>query len=448
VACGTVAFGALVVASACSGLHLQQRDEASFVRGPYNSAFFWRHREEFRFQGAIHVAHALQHDRLELTPLADHEAVDARTDAEYLEAARHPPLTGPTMMLYGPHVGQAIWNLYRAIDWTHQHHEQTYDILMDRDIAWNEKAAWTERAVRAYLVRQQGIARSEAPLDVTMRRAGVMGKPYTTLFRNEYPESNDFFYMAHWWHPVIYEAVMISGNDEEQDSAVRDTHALTPQVLADRPKRMLLSREAMPRYARLSPESANIFDNLHMLHGIAYDILAYEGWTMDEKRRELDRVIAAMSHQPGDEQLARKFALPYPDMDARVYADWMRGSDGEMTRIMFEMLEDMWPGMSPDGSREPPAAALEQMRLKLQPGMQPGEVPGSLMEAIGHVVPGMKHDPASMQPGTTPRKMIDAMLAGWQRRYGAMPNVAPIDMSSDPVLHPALAASGPSEEAR
>jgi hypothetical protein len=159
-------------------------------------------------------------------------------------------------------------------------------------------------------------------------------------------------------------------------------------------------------------------------------------------------VIAAMSHQPGDEQLARKFALPYPDMDARVYADWMRGSDGEMTRIMFEMLEDMWPGMSPDGSREPPAAALEQMRLKLQPGMQPGEVPGSLMEAIGHVVPGMKHDPASMQPGTTPRKMIDAMLAGWQRRYGAMPNVAPIDMSSDPVLHPALAASGPSEEAR
>jgi hypothetical protein len=32
---------------------------------------------------------------------------------------------------------------------------------------------------------------------------------------------------------------------------------------------MVLSREIMPRYSRMSPESANIFDNLHMLHGIA-----------------------------------------------------------------------------------------------------------------------------------------------------------------------------------
>jgi hypothetical protein len=26
--------------------------------------------------------------------------------------------------------------------------------------------------------------------------------------------------------------------------------------------------------------------NLHMLHGIAYDILAYEGWTIRQKRSE------------------------------------------------------------------------------------------------------------------------------------------------------------------
>ena len=45
--------------------------------------------------------------------------------------------------------------------------------------------------------------------------------------------------------------------------------------MPDRPGRMLLSREIMPRYARMSPESENIFDNLHMLHGIAYSILAF-----------------------------------------------------------------------------------------------------------------------------------------------------------------------------
>src|SRR5690606_38514284 len=118
------------------------------------------------------------------------------------------------------------------------------------------------------------------PLDVTMRRAGVMTKPYFTYFRNAYPKSNDFFYAAHWWHPVLYEALMIAGNDGEQEDAVRAVADLFFRVvLEDRPKRMLLLREAAPRYSRFSPESANIFDNLHMFHGIVYDILAYEGWT-------------------------------------------------------------------------------------------------------------------------------------------------------------------------
>jgi hypothetical protein len=76
---------------------------------------------------------------------------------------------------------------------------------------------------------------------------------------------------------------------------------------------MLLSREMMPRYSRLTPESANIFDNLHMLHGIAYDILAYEGWTIEQKRREMYRVLEAMSEQPGDRELARKFPIPDGD---------------------------------------------------------------------------------------------------------------------------------------
>lgn len=52
----------------------------------------------------------------------------------------------------------------------------------------------------------------------------------------------------------------------------------------------------MPHYFRFSPESANIFDNLHMLHAIAYDILAYEQWTIEQKRAELYRVVKAMKY--------------------------------------------------------------------------------------------------------------------------------------------------------
>ena len=184
--------------------------------------------------------------------------------------------------------------------------------------------------------------------------------------------------------------------------------------MRERPQRMLLAREAMPRYARLSPESANIFDNLHMLHGFAYDILAYEGWTLEEKRRELVRVIEAMSYQPGDEALARKFSLPYPEMDPRVYADWMR------------------PAMSPDGAETPPAAVMEQARKKFAPGVQEGEHPGSLMEALAVVAPGMKHDPAAMAPGAGSSRMVEMMLAGWRKRHGSMSGVAPIPMDEDP----------------
>src|SRR5690606_4015971 len=120
-----------------------------------------------------------------------------------------------------------------------------------------------------------------------------------------YPRTNNFFYTAHWWHPAVYEAQMIGGNDGEQEVAIREVQRLLERSLRERPQRMLLSREMMPRYSRMSPESANIFDNLHMLHGIAYDIMAYEAWSIDEKRAELYRVIEAMSEQPGDRELAR-----------------------------------------------------------------------------------------------------------------------------------------------
>lgn len=339
----------------------EQRSEVSYLRGPYNSALFWRHNETFRNGAAIHFAHAIQHDILELTPLADASVHDERTNRRYLDfLLNHKACTEPTMEYYGPYTGRAMWTLYRAIDWTHVHHEQTYDILADRDIPWAQKKEWTDRAVRYYL-EKNSVARSCAPLDVTMRRAATMMKPYFGYFRNKYPQSNNFFFAAHWWHPAIYEAQMLGGNGPGQERWIRETEeTFYSQVLQNRPQRMLLSREMMPRYSRLSPESANIFDNLHMLHGIAYDILAYEGWSIREKRAEMYRVIEAMSYQPGDEQYVRKFKLPRPEMDPRRYEEWMRGFDGEMNRIMMEMHEEMMPMHMPEG-RSMSAEMKEQM---------------------------------------------------------------------------------------
>ncbi len=425
----------LWVAAAMPAGALDQRDMVGHLRGPYNLAFFYRHNAAYRISASIHIAHAVQHDVLQLSPFGEHAAVDMETDAEFMQATFNPPRTEPTMEMFGPYAGRFIFDLYRAIDWTHMHHEQTYDILSDKNTPWSEKQRWTDRAV-AYYLEKLDIPRSPAPLDVTMRRAGVMMKPYFSLFRNNYPESNNYFYAAHWWHPVIYEAMMLGGNDDEQATMVNQTDSTYySQVLKKRPLRMLLSREVMPRYSRFSPESANIFDNLHMLHGIAYDILAYPEWTPEEKAAELKRVIEAMSDQPGDEKLARKFNIPYPDMDPRVYEDWMQGAEGEMNRIMMEMMEEMMPLMMPGGmDEEMKGRMMEQFRMKLAPGMQDGEIPGSLNQAMKQMMPRMQMMPEAMAPGATPKKMIDAMLAGWQRKWGEISDVDPWPMNREPKM--------------
>jgi hypothetical protein len=417
----------------------ERRNAVSYLRGPYNTALFKRHNRSFRVGAALHFSHAKQHDVLLLTPFSRHEQADVGFDRESVEFVEElKARTEPEQEYYAPYTARAFWKVLRAIDWTHQHHEQTYDIMSDEDIAWSRKKEWTDRAVRYYLGKNKDVAFSPAPLDVTMRRAAVMMKPYFTLFRNYYPKSNNFFYGAHWWHPVIYEAQMIGGNDEEQDAVVKQTDdVFYAQVLKDRPQRMLLLREVAPRYSRFSPESANIFDNLHMFHGIVYDILAYEGWDMDQKKAELYRVISALMYQPGDEQLARKFDTPHPDMDPRVYEDWMKRPEGEMSRIMMEMMEEMMPMMMPRGmSKEMHEKMMEQFKMKMTPGLQPGELPGSLHDAMMKLMPDMKMMPESMQPGATPQMMIDMMLKGWREKHGGMPDIAAMPMDTEPAAPP------------
>ena len=415
-----------------------------FKRGHYNFDFKGREPVEYRFSASIHVAHGLAHDWQLLAPplddVAKREAYDAEFDRRMVATIHRPPSVEPEMELYAPTTMRFAWQILRAIDWTHMHHGQTYDELASRSVPWNEKSKLTEASVDYYLSKElKGIPRSVAPIDVTMRRAGVMMKPYFTLFRNYYPKSNSLFWVAHWWHPVIYEAQILGGNGPAQDEMVRATHALTEGVMADRPGRMHLSRENMPRYSRMSPRTANIFDNLHMLHGIVYDIMTYKGWNEGQKRKELYRVLHAMSYQPGDEKLVRKFPEPHPDMDPRVYYDWMKPADeGEMPRIMREMMMEMMPSMMPDATLEEKAAVMAQFKMKMAQGLQPGELPGSLHDALMKVYPKMRMMPEGMAPGATPTMMVDTMLKGWEAKYGSMPDIPGYDMSVEPTSVPPM----------
>lgn len=421
---------------------LEQRNEVSFLKGPYNLAFFYRHNKAYRIGAGMHFFHSKQHDLLQLTPFEDHAAVDARFDREAQGWLTDPPATEPEMPYYSSYIDRAMHTLFRTIDWTHMHHEQTYDVMAFRDITWLEKKIWTDRAVKYYLTAQdQGIPRSVAPLELTMRRAGIMMKPYFNYFRNFYPGDQSLFYVAHWWHPAVYETMMISGNRDQDIAIPQVIDLMYRNVMRDRPGRMLLSREIMPRYTRMSPESANIFDNLHMLHGIAYSILAYKGWSIEEKRAEMYRVINAMGYQPGDEVYARRVKEPYPSFDPRTYPAWVRSPMGAMGMIMMDMLMEMLPMMYPQGlSQAQKAAIMQQMMKNGRLGIEPGEVPGSLHDALMRVAPGMKMMPGGMEPGQTTQMMVDMMVESWRRKAAHIPDVPPIDMTVEPTLAPTSVA--------
>ena len=438
-----------MLAAALSGAGLTQsanaepRNETSYMRGPQNAggrAFFQRFPASESYSAGFHYHHGKEHDLLIKTPYdelskTDHEFNVSVTNFSYERKAK----TGPSMELYGPYTARLAWNLFRTIDWTHEHHEQTYDIMASKSVPYAQKKAMTDKAVRYYLEKNPDVARSIAPLDVTMRRAGVMMKPYFTMYRNYSPESNSVAWVAHWWHPAIYEAQLLGGNGPNQELMVDQTNkTMFNQFFAVRPQRMILSRELMPRYSRMSPETANIFDNLHMLHGITYDIMLYKGYTPQQKRDELYRVIKAMGYQSGDEKYVRKFSEPHPDVDPRVYEPWMGSFDGEMSRIMGEMLDEMMPMMMPNISDEDKARVKEQFRLKNMQGIAPGEKPGSLMDALKAVYPAMQMNPEYMKAGAQPTMMVNMMMKGWMDKYAQMPDIPAYDMSVEPTTVPVL----------
>jgi hypothetical protein len=400
---------------------VDQRNEVTFQRGPYVQEFFKNFYKPWTHQAAIHAAHGGAHDLAHTVQPNDRLREDKKFRDRMVELTlSETSKNGPKSETYGPLTAQFAFDLFRTIDWTHIHHEQTYDIMSDKDISPDEKQKWNDRSVKFYL-ENFDIPRSIAPLEVTMRRAGVMMKPYFTHFRNYFPETNLFFWVAHWWHPAIYEAQYIGMSDGTQKDKVSQADGLINEFFKDPPKRMILSRELMPRYTKMNPASANIFDNLHMLHGIAYDILTYPKWSAEEKRKELYRVIEAMKYRKGDEKYLRAFAIDRPDTDPTIKEPWMVSQDGAMNSIMKEMIDEMMPMMMPGISESKKKEVMEQFRMKMGPRMEAGEHEGSLHDALMKVYPDMvmtEESKESMKPGKVSKMMVKMMLSKWEKKNG------------------------------
>ena len=126
-------LGALALGASCvlpSVARAEPRNEVTCLRGPYNLADFQRHPKSYEYSAAFHYHHGKEHDVLQLMPLKNRQQVDhdfnaSVTDFVYKRKAK----IEPTMELYGSYTARGAWTLYRTIDWTHMHHEQTYDIM-------------------------------------------------------------------------------------------------------------------------------------------------------------------------------------------------------------------------------------------------------------------------------------------------------------------------------
>jgi len=324
------AFALFIFSLSCASW--EPRNEVFPLRGGYNNQFYKRHPQNFKLTTVAHWAHGSIADILIEAP-----PDPAQADRMFYERARwhldHPPETEPHQEYVSPRLARRAWRAIQVIDWTHQLHEQLYDILADPTIAAADKKRWIDRSVDFYLA-EPAMAFSPAPFEeVIMNRVKPMAQPWFGAFRKDYQRASSLFKAFHWWHPAVYEAQLLYPGAEEQKRAILQVDGLFGnQVLAEFPKRMLLSREVMPRFSRLAPEAANIFDNLHMFHGVVYDILASPNIT--DKRAEIYRNIDLMLARPGDRNLAADFPTPQAEVDPLVYSEAMKGEAGEMARIM------------------------------------------------------------------------------------------------------------------
>jgi len=317
---------------ALAGCALEQRNQTFHLRGDYNYQFYKTHPRDYTLTTVAHWAHGRISDVL-LETRENRSAADRAFYDQGRWFLDHPSRVEPHQDYVAPEFARVAWKAIRVVDWTHQLHEQLYDIMTDPRISSSDKKQWIDRAVDYYLSNPE-VAFSPAPFEeVVMKRVQLMKQPWFKTFRTHWPKSNELFWAFHWWHPVIYEVQLLHPEVEEQKRVIQKIDDMfMNEVLSNPPRRMHLSREVMPRFSKLSPEAANIFDNLHMFHGIVYDILASP--EVKDKRREIYRMIALMTVRPGDRERAGDFPVSHPERDPLVYSTDLQDAGGEMGRIM------------------------------------------------------------------------------------------------------------------
>ncbi len=261
----------------------ERRGEVYRLRRPYNFAARRLYPALTRQLGAAPFVHTLPVQLLIDKPAeareraADH---DRRLAARIRRQALDPPPLPPSEEILAPAWPRLAWRVSRAMEWTHVLHDQLLDILAD-DRVTGKKAALDE-AIAYY--RRDPLAITAAPLKVELMGAF----PYSHQFHHAYPECMGIMMAYHWLQGIQYEAMLEPR--EKRAAAVDAALARFRQMLDNPPHYFPLTHKSSPGFHRLLPEAGYIFDNLHMLHHLAQDVLITD--QVRQKQPELRRILA------------------------------------------------------------------------------------------------------------------------------------------------------------
>ncbi|MEO0377619.1 MAG: hypothetical protein AAF329_24060, partial [Cyanobacteria bacterium P01_A01_bin.17] len=121
------------------------------------------------------------------------------------------------------------------------------------------------------------------------------------------------------------------------------------------------------------------------------------------------------------------FAMQQKDMQSLPSETGIQHGDMKSKMQPHAQME----GMSPE-VHQMHQQLKAQLKLKLTPGIQEGELPGSFMDAMMKLMPNMQMSHDGMKPGKINPAMIDAMLKGWEQKYGNLPDVEMMPMDVEP----------------
>ncbi|MDH3205516.1 MAG: hypothetical protein OEO79_02840 [Gemmatimonadota bacterium] len=341
----------LAVTIAITACGFPQRNDVYRLSAPYNFEFYDTHEPAARSFYAAHFAHFGAYELL-MDPGPDLDQRMVEFESQVRAFVVDPPKFEPPADIVAPSWTRMAFETGQSMDWTHMLHSQLYDILTDERV--RDKQAAGERAMAYYL--------SEAETAFSTRGYGHRwmegGGPWAGAFRETYPAVNGILWAYHWHHAAVYEALMESDATSRAAELDRVIRVFADSVLADPPTVMPLTAEVAPRFSRMFPAAAHIFDNLHMMHDVANDVMASPLYTLPEKAAEIARLRDLMSYALQDETSAP--AMPM-------------GPGHEMSPASMRMPTLLPSGeWLPQGHPDANMGSMQDMMRELPPGPAPG----------------------------------------------------------------------------